>query len=121
MHATPKLVALLAATALAGLAHAQTGAAQTETVGGAQSNFAGTPLAPQPKEPGKVELPNVKAQSAPSAAYKGQPVRTFNLTNSWPKKVESAPPKPAALAPSAPQQGRVNKVDAITIKQGVAR
>jgi len=78
-------------------------------------------LTPLDREPGKVELPNVKAQAAPSAGYDGQTVPTYSLTNSWPKKVDSAPPKPAALAPSAPQQGRVNKIDAITIKQGVAR
>lgn len=122
MQASVKLSLVLAVMALAGLAQAQTGAAQTETIGAARSgnvdqptpynpkevtikksnNFAGTPLKPQAKEPGKIEFPNVRAP-APAQPYQGQSVPTYNLQNAWPKKVDPAPRPVVRQPPPAPR------------------
>ena len=86
------------------VAQAQTGAAQTETVGGARSgSFAGTPLTPQAKEPGRIEVPNATAPGQAAQPYQGQPVPTYHLQDAWPRKVESAPKPVVRQPPAAPR------------------
>lgn len=123
MQASVKIGLFLGASALAGLAQAQPGAAQTETVSGARSgsvnppmpynpteatikksnSFAGTPLKPQANEPGKIEFPNVRAPAPAAQPYQGQPVPTYNLQNAWPKKAEPAPRPVVRQPPPAPR------------------
>jgi hypothetical protein len=108
MQASVKLGLVLAASALAGLAQAQPGAAQTETVGGARSGDVNQPMQYNPKEATIKKSNNfvgtpLKPQANEPSPYQGQPVPTYNLQNAWPKKAEPAPRPVVRQPPPAPR------------------
>ena len=132
MQAGMKLGLAVVSTAFSSLLWAQSAPLLADPDGGERARTP-VPTAPVPipypntaREPGKVEIPNAKAQPpisrtpvplpAPVLRPSDTPAPTYGLRPAWPSKVEAPLQKPGVQAAPAPLPAPA-KIDAVTIKQ----